>query len=257
MDSTNFFRKMEIEWSQEFINKRGSYSKRTFLLIKDYLKPNSKILDVGSDVGINTLNLAKLLPNCDFTGIEPNVRGVKKANALKHKLKVDNIIFVEGDGTKTDFEDEIFDAIICEQVIEHVDKQKELIKEIFRILKKRGMLFITAPNKMFPWEPHINKPFIHWFPKKLMLFFLSKKKKEYCKHLFPISTLKLEKMLKKQGFKPIYIGDRFFDKDIRNVMFGEGFINKSVGLMHFFFKSHIGKGMLKIIFPYNGFVAVK
>ncbi len=257
MDSTKFYAEMETSWSDEFINKRGKCAKRTLMLLKPYLiSDNLKILDIGSDVGISTISFAKLLPNYEFIGIELGKNGVRKAKELKNKLNVDNVDFIVGDATMTNFDDDSFDIIICEQVIEHVRNQNGLIKEIFRILKKSGVLLISAPNKLFFWEPHINKPFIHWLPKRFLKLILNKKEQKYFTFLFPISTYKLEKMLKKEGFKPNFVSHRFFDKDIREFMFGKGIIS-------FFFKStrwlvkSLGKPVLKFFFPYTGFIAVK
>jgi len=257
-NTVNYYKERKNERTDEFIKKRSKYSKRTFLLLRKYLKKDKlKVLDVGSDIGIHTINLAKLLHNSDFTGIEPGKEAVKKAKELKKEAKTKNVRFIEGDAIKTEFYDESFDLILCEQVIEHVNEQKKLIKELYRLLKKEGILFISAPNRAFFWEPHLKKPFIHWFPKKITKQFLNKKKKEYFKHLFTISTLKLDKLLKKQGFKTVYIADRFFDKDICEVMFGRSFKGKIMRITNFIFRLPLGKSLLKLIFPYNGFIAIK
>jgi len=42
-------------------------------------------------------------------------------------------------------EDEIFDAVLCTQVLEHLEWPRESVKEMYRILKPGGKLFITVP----------------------------------------------------------------------------------------------------------------
>lgn len=42
-------------------------------------------------------------------------------------------------------EDESFDAILCTQVLEHLQKPIESVKEMYRVLRPGGHLFMTAP----------------------------------------------------------------------------------------------------------------
>ena len=43
--------------------------------------------------------------------------------------------------------DSSFDFVITFQVIEHIKKDKEFVKEIYRVLKNKGKLIVTTPNK--------------------------------------------------------------------------------------------------------------
>lgn len=42
-------------------------------------------------------------------------------------------------------DDECFDAVLCTQVLEHVNNPFDTVKEIYRVLKPGGQLFLTAP----------------------------------------------------------------------------------------------------------------
>lgn len=42
-------------------------------------------------------------------------------------------------------EDEVFDAILCTQVLEHLEWPRESVKEFYRVLKPGGRLFMTVP----------------------------------------------------------------------------------------------------------------
>ena len=42
-------------------------------------------------------------------------------------------------------ENDSFDAVLCTQVLEHLQKPAESVKEMHRVLKKGGYLFLTAP----------------------------------------------------------------------------------------------------------------
>ncbi|MEH6470966.1 MAG: class I SAM-dependent methyltransferase [Halopseudomonas sp.] len=59
------------------------------------------------------------------------------------------------DGKAFPFEDESFDSVLCNQVLEHVFNPDHFICEIFRILKPGGKLLLTVP---FVWDEH-EQPF--------------------------------------------------------------------------------------------------
>jgi len=73
--------------------------------------------------------------------------------------------FVLGNALEMPFEDNTFDLVFSNAVIEHVgsrENQAVFIKECVRVSKKYA--FITTPNKYYPVELHTALPLIHWFP---------------------------------------------------------------------------------------------
>ena len=57
---------------------------------------------------------------------------------------------------------ELYDAVVCSDVIEHVDNPEEIMKEIFRILKPGGNAVISTPIRLAeePWDKeHIREYF--------------------------------------------------------------------------------------------------
>lgn len=69
-------------------------------------------------------------------------------------------------GGRFPFEDNTFDILHCNAVIEHVGdfkKQVEFVREIARVSRK---FFFTTPSRFFPFETHTNMPFLHYLPKK-------------------------------------------------------------------------------------------
>lgn len=57
------------------------------------------------------------------------------------------------------------DVAVCNQVYEHVDDPQGLIALIHEALRPGGLCYFAGPNLLFPVEPHVNWPFVHWLPR--------------------------------------------------------------------------------------------
>ena len=72
------------------------------------------------------------------------------------------------------FQDNSFDFVISNHVIEHVQDQELHIKEIKRVLRKGGGLYLATPNRLWPFEVHYRLYFLHYLPHKLFIKILKK-----------------------------------------------------------------------------------
>ena len=70
------------------------------------------------------------------------------------------------------FDNNSFDVVVCTHVYEHVPDSKKLFDEIYRVLKPGGICYLAAINRLWPWEPHYNLPFLSWFAKPLANFYV-------------------------------------------------------------------------------------
>lgn len=120
-----------------FIARRRRF-KEVLYFSKKYNLENKKILDVGC----GTKPYENLFKNCHYVGID--VEGASHDDNLK---KVDKFY----DGKNIPFSNEEFDAVICTEVLEHAEDPEALAREIYRVLKKHGILFVTIP---FVWNEH-------------------------------------------------------------------------------------------------------
>lgn len=55
------------------------------------------------------------------------------------------------DGTRFPYQNNTFDSVLCNQVLEHVFNPDEFLTEINRVLKSGGQLLLTVP---FIWDEH-------------------------------------------------------------------------------------------------------
>jgi SAM-dependent methyltransferase len=93
------------------------------------------------DVGCGQKPYEEMFEATDYVGLEIDTPGNRKDK------KAD--FFYEG--YRFPFENGEFDSAVTFQVFEHVFNPGDFLKEIHRVLKKDGMLLITAP---FVWDEH-------------------------------------------------------------------------------------------------------
>lgn len=131
--------------------------------VEAYLKKNPKtlnVLDVGSGEGEFAIEMAKKFKK--VIGVEPFKEAYEYAK--RHILRnMTNVSFVnskiENYNTK-----EKFDLVLAITIFEHLADQKKAFDKIFSLLKKGGIIYITAPNKYWFWEEHYALPFLSWLP---------------------------------------------------------------------------------------------
>jgi ubiquinone/menaquinone biosynthesis C-methylase UbiE len=133
---------------------------------KEILKKLS-VLDIGSSTGIIDNFLAKRFKK--VTGIDIDKEAVSFA---KKRFKRKNLEFYINDAMNLSFKNDKFDIVICTQVYEHVPNAKKLFSEIYRVLKPGGICYLAATNRLWPWEPHYDLPFLSWLPKMAANFYV-------------------------------------------------------------------------------------
>lgn len=104
---------------------------------KEYIKGD--LLELGCGEGRGVELLAPLASS--YIGIDKI-----KPIVDELKAKYPEYQFQDGVFPPFPFEDNQFDTIVTFQVIEHIKKDEEFIKEIHRVLKPGGQALITTPN---------------------------------------------------------------------------------------------------------------
>ena len=98
------------------------------LYLKSFLPSGSSILDFGCGKGI----FVKIAQKFGYQAFGYDIDS--KANADFYSLK--------------EIPNHFFDAVVCFDVIEHVDDPPKILKNIRQKLKPNGLLFITTPNRL-------------------------------------------------------------------------------------------------------------
>lgn len=129
--------------------------------IRERVKPGASVLLVGATAwggnGVATNNVVE--------------RGVA-AFADAHALVYDGgdpglgIPWSTGDGCALPFDDDSFDYVISNAVIEHVggpERAKLMLSESRRVARLGAIH--TTPDRWFPVEVHTQVPLLHWLPR--------------------------------------------------------------------------------------------
>ena len=99
---------------------------------------NKKILDAGCGEGyfLSVINSNKKI------GVELSEKRISQALKLYPDLKIKI-----ADVTHLPFEDNIFDVIVCSEVLEHVSGYEQAVKEFKRCIKPDGYVVLSFPNE--------------------------------------------------------------------------------------------------------------
>jgi len=118
-------------------------------IIDEYLtfQPEEKIIDVGGGTGLIAKVLRSKKQNDDIMVID-------LSRSMLQKVKDTTLSVVQGNVTTIPLRDETFTLAILINTIHHIDetKQQAVMREVFRILKKQGRIFIieiSHPNTFF------------------------------------------------------------------------------------------------------------
>ncbi len=108
-------------------------------MLKDYLETNfndiikgRKILHIAPELQI--YKWLKAIPNVSYTAGDKHAKGYRYPKSV-----------VDLDITSLPFEDNSFDVVICNHVLEHVKNDAQAIQEIFRVLRPGGRAILLIP----------------------------------------------------------------------------------------------------------------
>ncbi len=117
----------------------------------NYLTKNDRVLDLGSGNGQNAIKAAKLCKRLTAVEIDHRLQEIAQISAKAKRIK--NLKFAKGNLEKTlAFKDDSFDKTIFLDVLEHLNNRDQILKEIKRVLKPNGTLFLGVPNSQTSWK---------------------------------------------------------------------------------------------------------
>lgn len=115
------------------------------------LKDSDVLLDCGCGDGLYYHFLSSF-SSCQYYGLDLNFENIKKNKANQDFV---HAIFHYGNILNLPYKANMFDKIISSETLEHVDDDLRALRELYRVLKKRGTMLLTVPNHNYPflWDP--------------------------------------------------------------------------------------------------------
>ncbi len=101
-----------------------------------------EVLDVGSGPGTITIDIARRVRPGRVIGIDASREIVAEANGLAASSRVPNAVFRVGDAYGLDFADASFDVVHAHQVLQHLARPVDALREFRRVLKPGGLLAV-------------------------------------------------------------------------------------------------------------------
>jgi len=127
-----------IKLNDDFVNMSrirdiGRWYVTSFVkFVSESVPPGAIILDAGAGECTYKRNFS----HCKYLSVDLAIGEDRwNYNNLDYIAPLDNL----------PFDDASFDAILNTQVLEHLEYPREAVKELFRVLKPGGRLFLTAP----------------------------------------------------------------------------------------------------------------
>jgi ubiquinone/menaquinone biosynthesis C-methylase UbiE len=138
------------------------------LELKEVFQSGKKVLEIGYESGgFSILALEKF--GLDVYGIDNGYSGIKNVSSYPleiAKLSNSNANFIVGDiSKKTEFDNNQFDLVSSEAVLEHIMDLIDAFHEMHRILKPGGLMFHSYDPYFHPGGGHalgiLDRPWMH------------------------------------------------------------------------------------------------
>jgi arsenite methyltransferase len=108
------------------------------------LQRGEAVLDVGSGAGTDSLVAAQMVgADGSVTGLDMTPEMLRKARAAAAEMGATNVAFIEGEAESLPFEDESFDVVISNGVIDLISDKDAVFSEIHRVLRPGGRIQIA------------------------------------------------------------------------------------------------------------------
>ncbi len=155
-----------------------------------------KILDLGCGEGVWLNAFTKFTDRSNVFGSEYDKEQVDMLKtSADTPVPAENIVNCAGEALT--FQDDFFDIVFMNEVLEHVQDDVKTLSEAIRVIKPQGNVVFFTPNRGWPFEQHGmflngkyywgNIPLLPWMPKSIY--------KKFAPHVRVYSNGELERKI--------------------------------------------------------------
>jgi 2-polyprenyl-3-methyl-5-hydroxy-6-metoxy-1,4-benzoquinol methylase len=205
-------------------------------VLHERLPEGAEVLDVGCGNGIISRSLGK--EGFIVKGIDVSEKAIAKARQLNTSP---NVQFDVVSAEKLVAGGERYHAVICSEVLEHLNRPENLVKVLYQVLHPHGILIVTVPNGKGPRETLVTKPVIALQKKNNWLWRFVKKMKnslgysgntvqsdaDDLTHVQFFTKSSLKELAEKNNFEIVSFGKTNFIEDV----FPFSFVTKRIKVL--------------------------
>lgn len=125
---------------------RSWHIRKELRKLRKNLPANSNILDAGSGFGQYDYTLSIQIPDAKITAVDVKQEQIDDCNSFFEKIGKNNQIKFEYADLTNFSRPEIFDLALSVDVMEHIEDDVAVFRNIYKSLKNGGILLISTPS---------------------------------------------------------------------------------------------------------------
>jgi len=128
------------------------------------INQGERVLDIGCGAGVDTILAAMMTgPSGKAVGVDIVPEMLQRAEENLKMTDLKNVIFKKASGEKLPFEDNSFDVVISNSVINLIPDKLGTLKEAMRVLKPDGRLMIADQIMVGQLKKDLKARIDNWF----------------------------------------------------------------------------------------------
>ena len=203
------------EDNDDFYYTASKHIKKIETLLNLRFDNRQKVLVVGAGTGIEMIQFAK--KGCLIYGIEPDKKALEILKLRSQLQQLDQNKIKQAVAEKIPYPDNFFDFVYCWQVLEHVQNVEQSIREMVRVTKPDGYIFIGCPDYRQIAEPHYKLYLPLFLPRWInkILLKLRGRKTEFFDTLQSVNAKKIRNILRHCPVTMMQVINTYTDKELK------------------------------------------